>query len=713
MTVKQWNALGLAGALVMAFAVSAQGANLLANGGFEDFPASNSGNNLAYPGQADVTPWQAKALPLGRPASTMALVNLVRVDGPGGYHYGGHGPESDATNAGAGVVRHYLDGLGDVLVWQNFTAPCDGQLDLRASFSPRKNTPSNSSFALVPVGPVLPEHSAYMRGPASPEVADMAQRFDASPAKANVGFAAGSAVEQWRSASLVVPVQAGQDYAFVVALDEDQNLDEASVEYVAGQGVQTCVMAVSDPEIIGKPGMPEGGAEAPDAGGPTRPAPTPLPEEIKELRLQKSCRAPQPETLAGIAGMRWKCEITLNITPAPFAGTFHLSEDASAISGADATFLSASLPCNGIGTDQLNCQIDGTTLTSPLSLQVDLFAAPDDSGEPVNWENCASGIAVTDTDKWQADRACAQTEFKPGKDDGKPELPEGEQFFLKKACDTPRSAIQNGVEGVAWSCEVRVFTHPAPFAGSFSFDEDASALTGTTGGMITGISGNPAWLCSTLPASQTSCSLSYADFSPSGQETVVIDLFAPAKEPVTWKNCVSGAYAGPNGAREVVGNCDTMEWKPEPPKLPDPLDGSISKSCGAPHAEIHNGQIRGLSWECEVTVQAAPAPFAGGFSFDEDATALTGATGARFISVSASSGWSCTPQPGSGQGVSTCSIDGTDFDASGQEVLTFELFADMSGNQPVAWENCVSGTFDRHGQLDPATAAVPGPDQGV
>ncbi len=694
MTVKRWNALGLAGALAMALGVSAQAANLLENDGFEAYPASNPGNNLAYPGLADVTPWQAKALPLGRPASIMALVNLVRVDGPGGYHYGGQGPESDASNAGAGVVRHYLDGLGDVLVWQNFTAPCDGQVDVRASFSPRKNTPSASAFALVPVGPVLPVHSAYVRGPASAEVLDMAQRFDANPARASVSFPAGSAIEQWRSASLVVPVQAGQDYAFVVRLDEDQNLDQASVEYVAGQGVQTCVSVVSEPEITDKPGRGDGGGETPGTGGPISPLPTPLPGEIKQLRLQKSCRAPQPETLAGIAGMRWECEITLDIAPAPFAGTFQLSEDASAISGADATFLSASLPCSGIGTDQLNCQIDGTTLTSPLSLQVDLFAAPDDSGAPVSWENCVSGIAVTDTDKWQADRACAQTEFKPGTGDGKPDLPGGEQFFLKKACDTPRAAVENGVEGVAWSCEVNIFALPAPFAGSFSFDEDASALTGASGGMITAISGNPAWLCGTLPASQTSCAISGADFSPGGQESLVIDLFAPAREPVTWKNCVSGTYAGPDGTRDVAGNCDTMAWKPEPPRLPDPRDGSITKTCGAPHAEIHNGQIRGLSWECEVTVQAAPAPFAGSFSFDEDATALTGATGARFISVSASPGWSCTPQPGSGQAVSTCSIDGADFAPSGQEVLTFGLFADMSGSQPVDWKNCVSGGFD-------------------
>ena len=280
-------------------------------------------------------------------------------------------------------------------------------------------------------------------------------------------------------------------------------------------------------------------------------------------------------------------------------------------------------------------------------------------------------------------------------DPDKPDLPEAKQIFLKKACEAPVAATQNGQSGVAWRCEVTVAAIPAPFAGTFQFTEDASAITGASG-QITGVAASPGWTCPGLPAAQTNCTIQGADFDASGVETLSFDLFAPATGPVGWKNCVNGLYAANDGKREVRGNCDGMEWKPEKPRDdPKPEKADISKTCEGPREVREGATLKALEWECRVAVDVAPAPFAGSFAFFEDASQITGAPG-TISNVAASPGWNCTPPAGPATPQMLCSINGADFSPSGQEVLTFTMTADMTGNAgvPVEWKNCVSGATD-------------------
>ena len=118
--------------------VAASAQNLIANPGFENNPPANNGNNIGH----GVAPWT-----LG-PGNQS---NVVKVDGPGGFNYGNGGPQSDASNngagAGAGVQQHYLDiasGANDF--YQSFQVPVCGsapgqtrQVNFSGWFSTRDN----------------------------------------------------------------------------------------------------------------------------------------------------------------------------------------------------------------------------------------------------------------------------------------------------------------------------------------------------------------------------------------------------------------------------------------------------------------------------------------------------------------------------------------------------------------------------------------------
>ena len=109
---------GFLGLLLFFASLQASAQNLIANPGFENNPPANNGNNIGH----GVSPWT-----LG-PGNQS---NVVKVDGPGGFNYGNGGPQSDASNngagAGAGVQQHYLDiasGANDF--YQSFQVPLCG-----------------------------------------------------------------------------------------------------------------------------------------------------------------------------------------------------------------------------------------------------------------------------------------------------------------------------------------------------------------------------------------------------------------------------------------------------------------------------------------------------------------------------------------------------------------------------------------------------------
>jgi hypothetical protein len=104
---------------------------------------------------------------------------------------------------------------------------------------------------------------------------------------------------------------------------------------------------------------------------------------------------------------------------------------------------------------------------------------------------------------------------------------------------------------------------------------------------------------------------------------------------------------------------------PNPPNAPalpdvDRASVSLSKSCGPAFSAEHNGHV-GQQWDCSVAVIASSS-ISG--SFDCSAGA-------------------------------TCTIDGSDFDASGAEMLDYSLFVTATQLQDTySMQNCAEGSYD-------------------
>ncbi len=191
---------------------------------------------------------------------------------------------------------------------------------------------------------------------------------------------------------------------------------------------------------------------------PNDPVPT-----LPTIDLKKSCKEPVPTTRIGVLGLSWTCQIYLGISPTPFDGTFTFSEDASNINVGGAEFISASVPCQGIGTDLLSCEMDGATTPASQVIEVELFTAQVDDEKVIEWENCATGTLTVDgSDVLEAPKSCAETRIKPVS------LPAVEKVNLKKSCTSPQPTVLNGAQGFSWECDIAITAIPAPFAGTFT-----------------------------------------------------------------------------------------------------------------------------------------------------------------------------------------------------------------------------------------------------
>ena len=201
---------------VVSFELQAQ--NLIANPGFENNPPPANGNNLGW----SFSPWI-----LGPGDQS----NVVKVDGPGGYNYGNAGPQSDASNngagAGAGVAQHYADIVGTNDFYQVFTVPvcggAPGQMRT-ATFSGWFSTRDNlSGSGVIRIragagisGTILGQQSVTLSAPAQ-----------------------GSGLAPWTRVSGTVNVQSGAQVSFVVTMTNNVNFDEAFLQF----NDVTCVSA--------------------------------------------------------------------------------------------------------------------------------------------------------------------------------------------------------------------------------------------------------------------------------------------------------------------------------------------------------------------------------------------------------------------------------------------------------------------------------------
>jgi hypothetical protein len=393
------------------------------------------------------------------------------------------------------------------------------------------------------------------------------------------------------------------------------------------------------------------------------PAP-PEPPQVERASLTKTCEAPVAATHQGAQGYIWDCRAEIVVNPTPFAGSFFFDDDASNISIGAAQFISTTEPgCAGVGTDRLQCQLDGNTMSAPHVIGYRLFTGVIDPNQPIVWENCAQGVAQSTEGKTPTEKQCVEIVIKPAVTTN----PKPEKLALEKSCGRVFSTTHDGVQGLGWNCQIKVTAMPAPFVGSFTFTEDATGVSGSNNANIIGVfQPSNQWTCAPgTPTQSTQCTILGADFNPSGVETIGFQLFAQAGDtPIDWINCASGTYTDPDGKpRNVRGNCVT--WKP--PVRPVPPTFVLKKGCKGP-SPYENGQ----RYACTINVsQTGGDPITSPITLAELFSNTNGNPALDYlILLQSTPGWVCE-QPNFANGA-TCTIQPSDFNGvTGHSITGF------------------------------------------
>lgn len=203
--------LFLSTSLVCALAPTAASANVLVNADFETLPVVTlvNGNNITT---SATNPF---SVPNWLPVSGSGALNLVRVDGPGGYNYGSSGPESDADYSGTGVTKHYVDIVNSAGgMYQTFTLPlCSSgspdpiSVNFGASFSNRDNSAGG-----------FPANLTIFNGP--------------NPSGVSAGTTTGASLPgglsqlyPWTLRDAITTLIRGQTYTFVARMGDFGNVD--------------------------------------------------------------------------------------------------------------------------------------------------------------------------------------------------------------------------------------------------------------------------------------------------------------------------------------------------------------------------------------------------------------------------------------------------------------------------------------------------------
>lgn len=208
-------------------------ANQIYNPGFEMGP-TRPNNNLFMPSNtSNAVGWMDGG---GQP------LNIVQVDGPGGWNSGNNGPESDKTGpAGTTLPRRYLDiANGTNTVFQRFTPQCNGEVRFGAWFTNRAGLAGTSRIRLL--------QGSATQG-VQPNLPVVATTGNVNINVPNTQFAPW--VEATGNANLV----AGQTYTFYVDLDNNMNMDEAYV-YFPNCNTRPILPDVPNPEWPRVTGVP-------------------------------------------------------------------------------------------------------------------------------------------------------------------------------------------------------------------------------------------------------------------------------------------------------------------------------------------------------------------------------------------------------------------------------------------------------------------------
>lgn len=194
--------------------------NILVNGGFESGPtnpARADGSLLVLPNTGGALAWlHAGPIPNYWPNIGSPLkLNIVQVDGPGGFDIGIAGNESDATGIHTRFRRrHYLDMVWDDAVYQVFVAPCEGPVEFGAYFSGRGNGWDNYGISKVAI-------IAGTNPMATTSLATLNLTGATGPYQSKTG--------PWRLLRGTANVSRGASYVFKIKLGDSMSVDEAFV----------------------------------------------------------------------------------------------------------------------------------------------------------------------------------------------------------------------------------------------------------------------------------------------------------------------------------------------------------------------------------------------------------------------------------------------------------------------------------------------------
>ncbi|MBN8292460.1 hypothetical protein JI664_10830 [Rhodobacter sp. NTK016B] len=441
------------------------------------------------------------------------------------------------------------------------------------------------------------------------------------------------------------------------------------------------------------------------------PAPTPPLPVLEDAYTWKTCDAPRAGQVAGVNGFLWDCEVNVVLNPAPFDGSFTLTENASQITNGTASFVSASRPCTGIGTDVLQCQIDGATASSAESMSVQMFATATNANRSILWTNCVSGVSAGTGRQIETGDYCVQTEIKPG------DTPRVPVIDVTKTCEAigERQILSQTMWTQQMRCALTVTTNGVPFTAPLWLTEELSYGPNSMNGTLATLSSTDPWQCTQAPYTapgqpQTNlpvCAISGAQFPhAAGSSTVFVDfvLYGGPASISGAENCV-GVTLGDAPVTDIgaAQASDCVEILPAPVVLDPEL--SIIKTC-EPAVQGTPG-----AWHvaCAITVSGTNLP--GGELVqvrDEVTSSTTQSVWQGAFTPSASWNLSCGGY-GVANGIGSACTLTTDFITAQGGSVTIPYSADFTGpaGRPVDGpraQNCVYADLSSPGLHAPAGA---------
>ncbi|MGL1920617.1 MAG: hypothetical protein OCD03_06300, partial [Hyphomicrobiales bacterium] len=433
--------------------------------------------------------------------------------------------------------------------------------------------------------------------------------------------------------------------------------------------------------------------------------PTTITPELENTNINKTCEPLVPGEHQGIQGQFWNCQITVNATPAPFAGTLTIIDTPS--TNGQVTSMSPATRGNFICTGVAPiCTIEGDVFntTGPELINVQVFA-PNDGTNTL--QNCVNGIytASEGADGVSTVGNCVNSDWQSS-------------YSVTKACNEA-VLTDNGL--VALQCDITVTGLNLP-TGTISFTDMFATMPSTTGTLqnaMADITSVDNWVCNDLPVSNgvntTQCSLPSQDLFDSngvyGSSTISMNLLIDPQGNGSAINCAfeGNINLGGDGSKSaqqsnpftqkssfLPAGCVVIDLPVVNTPPPPPSETSIVKTCSAIETGTHQG-VNGHLWDCQIAVTATPAPFTGIITVTDTPSVNTGNTNGQLISMAPATGGNfvCT-------GTQSCEINGTAFSTTGTELIDVQVFVETTNTDgPFTAQNCVGANYRSDVDKDP------------